>query len=213
MSGLEVYGELMKLDAKLFLPLFREVKQVQDALRTYCLESDATRLPLDNLQYAIEQVYGITIEPNIVPLRSRLLRGLIEKYPGRSVIYIDGALNSAWNRYVFAKEVSHHLLDGEDFHTSDPTAVIEEIVFDESDIDGLDDVALDVQAEILTKFAAIELLFPLDCRKKCKEEIEKGEKTTYDISSYFDIPEHLIEFALSENYTKFSTRIWDQVRN
>ena len=101
----------MKLDATLFLPLFREVKQVQDALGVYCISGDLVPLPKDNLKYAIEQTYDVSVEVLRVPFGSDSLRGLIERYPGKSVVYTDGELNSAWTRYVFAKEVSHHLLD------------------------------------------------------------------------------------------------------
>ena len=201
----------MKLDGKLFLPLFQEVRKVQETLKTYCLPGDSIPLPQDNLQYAIEQTYGVKIEVVTVPLGFSLLRGLFEKYPQKSKIYIDSELNSTWTRYVFAKEACHHLLDGEEFHTEDPTAVIEEIVLDESGINGADDPGLDVQSEILTKFAAIELLFPLEFRDSCKAEVNAEKKSTYEIAAHFDIPEHLVQFSLSDNYMKFSKRIWDDV--
>ena len=140
-----------------------------------------------------------------------LLRGSIEIYSEKSVIYIDDELNSAWTRYVFAKEACHHLLNGEDYHTNDPIAVIEDIILDESEIDGDHGAALDVQAETLTKFAAIELLFPREFRGTCKEEVEAGEKSTYEISTHFDIPEHLVQFALANNYMNFSRRIWEML--
>ena len=201
----------MKLDGQLFLSLFREVKTVQDTLLSYCLAGDTIPLPNDNLQFAIEQTYGVKIEVSTVPLNSRVLRGLFEKYSGGSTIYIDGELNTAWNRYVFAKEACHHLLDGEDFHTKDPTAVIEKIVLDESGINGADDPGLDVQAEMLTKFAAIELLFPLEFRDNWRAKIDAGKKSTYEISVHFDIPEHLVQYSLSDNYMNFSKRIWNVV--
>ena len=201
----------MKLDRRLFPPLFQEVASVQATLRLYCISGDAIPLPHDNLQYAIEQTYGVEITTYIVPLNSMLLRGSIEIYPEKSVIYVDGELNSAWTRYVFAKEACHHLLNGEDYHTNDPIAVIEDIILDESEIDGDHGAALDVQAETLTKFAAIELLFPREFRGTCKEEVEEGEKSTYEISTHFDIPEHLVQFALANNYMNFSRRIWEML--
>ena len=71
--------------------------------------------------------------------------------------------------------------------------------------------AQDVQSEILTKFAAIELLFPLEFRDHCKEEVEVGTKSIYDLSIYFDIPEHLVEYALADRYMRYSESIWAQV--
>ena len=201
----------MRFDIRLFPPLFQEVKNVQTTLRSYCLPSDAIPLPNDNLQYAIEQTYGVEITTRIVPLHSTLLRGSIEIYPDRSVIYIDDGLNSAWTRYVFAKEACHHLLNGQDYHTNDLITVIEYIILDESEIDGERIAALDVQAETLTKYAAIELLFPREFRDDCKKEVAAGAKSTYEISAHFDIPEHLVQYALADHYMNFSNRIWDEL--
>ena len=201
----------MKIDGALLVPLFQGVKRVQETMHSYCLASDSTPLLQDNLQYAIEHMYGITIEVRLVPLSSRLLRGLIERHPQKSVIYIDSELNSAWTRYVFAKEVSHHLLDDDEFHTLDPVAIAESIVMDESTFNETNGFArADVQSEFLTKFAAIELLFPQEFRENCKEEVKSG-KSMYQVSEYFDIPEHLIEFALTDYYMQLSKNVWDKV--
>ena len=181
---------------------------MQTTLRSYCLPSDSIPLPRANLQYAIEQTYGVKIATRCVPLGSTLLRGSIAIYPQKSVIYIDDELNSAWTRYVFAKEACHHLLNGEDYYTNDLVVVIEDIILDESEIDGDRSAKLDVQAEMLTKFAAIELLFPREFRDICEGEVRNGEKSTYEISAHFDIPEHLVQFSLADNYMDFSRKIW-----
>ena len=201
----------MKISAVLFPPLFREVKKVQETLLLYSIAGDSIPLPNANLQYAIEQTYGVTIEPRTVPLDSNLLRGLFEKYDRRSIIYIDGELNSAWTRYVFAKEVCHYLLEGDEFLTIDLTKVIETIVLDDPEPSGDAALGSDVQAELLTKFAAIELLFPLEFMDLCKEEIDQGIKSSYEISVHFDIPEHLVQYALTDNYIGFSKNIWGNI--
>ena len=184
---------------------------MQDTLLLYCISGDSIPLPNDNLQYAIEQTYGVTIDPRTVPLGSSLLRGLFEKYHHGSIVYIDGELNSAWNRYVFAKEACHHLLYADEFLTLDMTKVIETVVLDDPEFNGSMAPGSDVQAEVLTKFAAIELLFPLEFRDQCKAEIDRGVKSSYEISVHFDIPEHLVQFALTDNYMHFSKDIWKNI--
>jgi hypothetical protein len=201
----------MKLNTALFPPLFGEVKKVQDTLVSYCIAGDTIPLPNDNLQYAIEQTYDVRISPCIAPLGSSLLRGLFEKYHHGSTIYIDGDLNSAWSRYVFAKEACHHLLSGDEFLTLDLTKVIKTIVLDDPEFNGSTTADSDVQSELLTKFSAIELLFPLQFRDQCKVEVDNGVKSSYEISVYFDIPEHLIQGALTDNYMSFSKHIWEKV--
>ena len=177
-------------------------------MELYCIAADAIPVPMDNLKHAIEQIYDVTISLQIVPLDSSLLRGSIERYPERTVINIDSEINSQWTRYVFAKEVCHHLVDNDDFRTTDPTTVIETVILDDPELDKNGATAMDVQSEYLTKLAAIELLFPLQFRDKCIEDIARGESSTYEISVYFDIPEHLVEYALTESYMKFSKKVW-----
>ena len=121
---------------------------MQDTLVSYCIAGDTIPLPNDNLQYAIEQTYDVKISPRIAPLGSSLLRGLFEKYHHGSTIYIDNELNSAWNRYVFAKEACHHLLSGDEFLTIDLTKVIKTIVLDDPEFNGSTTPDSDVQSGI-----------------------------------------------------------------
>lgn len=187
----------MKLNGNFFPPLFEEVRKVQGTLWDYCLAGDSIPLPKDNLWYAVEQEYNVTVEVRTVPLGSSspLLRGMIEIYEDRSVIYIDGELGSAWTRYVFAKEICHHLVNNDEFRTANPLNVIEPIVLDETDIDGDAIYSPDVATEFLTKFAAVELLFPFEMRARCLLETGNGTETSYSIAEHFDIPEHLVQDA------------------
>lgn len=177
----------------------------------YCVAGDAIPLPKDNLKYAIEQEYNVSIDVYTVPLESTLLRGMFERYEGGSKIYLDGALSSAWTRYVFAKEVSHHLIANASFQTDDPYEMISAVLLDEKDIDGTGVAPLDVQSESITKYAAIEILFPYEMRVELKKQIESGEKTSYEIATYIDIPEHLVQFALSDAYMNFSASVWAEI--
>lgn len=204
----------MRLNGNLFPPLFNEVRKVQETMNRYCLAGDAIPVPKQNLKVAIQETYGVKIKIRTVPLDSSLFRGLIEIYDDHSMIYIDGLLNSAWTRYVHAKEVSHHLLSGEEFYTTNPIATIDYMVLDASDIDGLaPGPSKDVEAEVLTKFAAIEFLFPSEMRDQCKKEIvdPNHSATTYSIAEHFDIPEHIVQFALSDPYITHAKSVWDCV--
>jgi hypothetical protein len=204
----------MKFDSSLFPPLFNEVRKVRETLNRYCLAGDAIPVPKQNLRVAIQEMYGVRVDVRTVPLNSTLLRGLIERYETHSIIYIDGELNSAWTRYVHAKEICHHLLDGDEFYTADPIATIDYVILDASAIDG-DAIppSKDVQAEILTKFSAIELLFPFEMREICKKEIadSNNSATTYSIAEHFDIPESLVQYAVSDQYMAFANHVWKRV--
>ena len=103
--------------------------------------------------------------------------------------------------------MSHHLLSEEEFRTSDPTSVIETVVLDDPEFDETAMSAMDVQAEILTKFAAVEFLFPFSFRIQRKRE----SVSTYKISAEFNIPENLVQAAMTKKYMDFSVEMWGLV--
>lgn len=168
----------MYLDAALFVLLFREIRLVQQALNSYCLEADKIPVSLDDLKDAVRQVYEVEIKQFILPLRSKLIRGVIEMYEGRSVIYVDANLPMAWTRYVVVKEMSHHLVNESEYWTTDPAAIIQYIVQDGVG-DKVESAPKDVSTEDLTKFAAIELLFPHSLRRAARDRIVRGDDTLY----------------------------------
>ena len=180
-------------------------------MKTYCISGDAIPISMDNLQFAIEQTYNVKIETRKVPLDSELVRGMIETYEGRSTIYIDDRLNLEWSRYVFAKEACHHLLKDPEFYTDDPIGIIKSVLWDVSVEDGNSTPSLDVLSEELTKFAVIELLFPIEFRDSCKAQINANEASIYDIAARFEIPMHLVEIALSDSYMAIATKIWGEI--
>lgn len=197
----------MLLNVSLFVPLFREVRNVRATLNAYCLEPDKVPVSLDDLKYAIEQQYDVAIKHILVPLHSDLLRGLIEMYEGHSTIYLDSELPLAWTRYVVVKEMSHHLVNDAEYWTTDPSAIIEFIVQD--GVGGpSDSPPKDIATEDLTKFAAVELLFPRELRQAASARINSGEDTLYTIADWLEIPEHLVELALSDRYMKFTDLVW-----
>ena len=70
----------------------------------------------------------------------------------------------------------------------------------------------DIQAEMVTKFAAIEFLFPIEMRASSKIDVAKGVMTTYALAEHFDIPEHVVQYALSDKYMEYSNNIWGLIK-
>ena len=200
----------MLLDYKLFVPLFEQIRNVQRTLNDYCLAPDKVPVSLDDLKYAIEQEYGTRITHKLIPIRNELLRGMIEMYDDHSVIYVDSGLSHAWIRYVVVKEMSHHLVNDVEYWTIDPSAIIEHIVQDGVG-DAQEAAPLDVATEYLTKLAAVELLFPFSLREAARARIAQDEQTLYTTAEWLEMPEHLVEFALSDRYTELAQGIWKQL--
>ena len=200
----------MLLNGNHFPALFRSVRDVREALDTYCLASGKIPVSKDDLKYAVEQVYNVQITVMLVPLKSKLLRGKIDMFEGRSNVYLDAELNSPWTRYVHAKELCHHLVCDPEYRTKDPTAIIEFIVQDGVNSQR-QDAPPDIATEDLTKIAALELLFPRELRAAAKERIAAGEDTMFSLSEWLDIPEHMVELALSDWYMTFTEGVWASI--
>ena len=202
----------MLLNGNHFPALFRSVRDVRETLDAYCLAPGKIPVAKDDLKFAVEQVYGVQISVFLVPLRSKLLRGKIDIFDGRSNVYLDAELNSQWTRYAHAKELCHHLVCDQEYRTKDPTAIIEFIVQDGVN-SHREDAPPDVATEDLTKIAALELLFPRDLRTAAKARIASGHDSVFNLSEWLDIPEHMVELALSDWYMEFTEGVWDGIAN
>lgn len=55
-------------------------------------------------------------------------------------------------------------------------------------------------SEEIAKIVAIEILFPFVLRKKRKEAVDAGTDTIFKLSEWLEMPEGLVELALSERY-------------
>lgn len=200
----------MQLNGNHFPSLFKSVRDVREALDAYCLAPGKLPVSKDDLKYAVEQVYGVKIRIFIAPLRSHMLRGKIDMFLGESKIYLDARLNSKDTRYVLAKELCHHLVCDPEYRTADPTAIIEFIVQDGVN-SHREDAPHDVATEDLTKIAALELLFPRELRVAAKARLAQGDETVFALSEWLDIPEHMVELALSDWYMVFTDSVWEAV--
>lgn len=200
----------MRLKVEALAAAFTEIKKIREAVNAYCLAPDKVPVSLDDITMAVEQTYDTTIEITLVPLNSRLLRGMIEIYPKRACIYIDAELNTPWTRYVQTKEVGHLMIINAENCTADPTALIEYCV--QAGLLAKDDGEhpSDILTEEVTKFIAIELLFPPELRAPAKQRIADGADTLFTIAEWLHIPEHLVEFALTDSYMALSARLREQ---
>lgn len=198
------------------LPVFREVRRVKSTLKLYCLSGQLTPLSIDDLEYAIATEYDATIDMVNIPFKSDLVRGLIRIWDPvgaeklRAQIILAAELNEEAKRYVQAKELCHIILHSGDNCTKDPTLIIEHFVQWNMNFANGESETLDVKNENLADLAAIELLFPYDDRAHCKKKIAEGTETIFGAASWLGIPEHEVEFALSDRYMRFAATVWDQ---
>jgi uncharacterized protein (DUF2236 family) len=186
--------------------VFAEVQRVREFLNTYCGGPDKIPVSLDDITVAIAKIYGVEITTQLVPFGSFLLKGMIEIYATAATIMIDAALNTADTRYVYVKEVSHVMLLNAKNATKDPAEVIDYYVHARPD-----DAShpAEIVCEEVTKFAAVELLFPPALREYFTNEIANHRATLFTVGEALHMPENLVEFVLSNWYMDLSEKLRD----
>ena len=116
------------------------------------------------------------------------------------------------HRHLPIAEISHHLLHQDEYFSLNIMSTIDYIILDEREIDG-DAVhpSKDIQAEMITKFSAMEFVFPYEFREISKAEIASGKTTAFAVAAHFDIPEHIVQYALSDKYMEYAKRVWAEI--
>ena len=184
--------------------VFDQVKKVRGELIRLNGGPEIPPVSLDDLIEAIQNLYGVQIISRLVPLNSRLLRGMIEIYQNEAIITLDASLNTPDSRYVFVKEACHILLLSAENATKDPADIIEYYIHHTPTDDG---PPPQIICEEVTKHGSVELLFPPALRKEAKDRIASGKDTLFTIGEWLHIPETLVEYVLRDYYIDLSNRM------
>jgi hypothetical protein len=198
----------MKTVSEHFAAMFLEVKKVRETLAMYCLAPDKVPVSLDDINEAIFQLYEVKIKTSLVPIKSELIRGMVEIYHRNATIYIDSALNKAWTRYVSVKETCQIMIVNAENVTEDPGDIIEYFVHRMTLPAAVEKSAAIISEEV-AMIGAIELLFPFELRQAAKDRIINGTDTIFTTAEWLEIPEFLVEFALSDEYFALSNGMWN----
>lgn len=212
MLGLFLYLRPMHTDIKHLTDFFRGVKHIREVVEQYCLAPDMSETSIDDLTFAFEQMYQVSVEYYLAPdLRDQLLRGMYLRNNATIKIYLDDTLSPQWRRYVAVKELCHLILHDADYMTVDPGSLIELLIYEETTPqDG--EAPLDLVADMWAKRAAHEFLFPYDNRASARAKMERGEETLFSIAQKFGVPEHVIEWTLNETYAQLCDQVWTTLK-
>lgn len=136
------------------------------------------------------------------------IRGAIHRYDEekRAVIYVArqrtgptdrSGVTFCEQRFIVIKEACHLLIDNAETYTTDATALIQQLVFPESET--LIDNNEAFQSENYAAVAALELLFPWSDREGKKQQHKAGTMSYFDIANEYKIPERAVAFALMDS--------------
>ncbi len=198
----------MLLDPAKAEAVFRKVKHVREEYRVYTHAPNLNVLSIEDLFKIVERMYGGKIERFGVPFSASYTRGMLLRYEGRSIIYVRHQLDDDWKRFTAVKETSHIILDEKEDWSTDGVQTIAELQNDLS-LNGNGQFAKrTTQSEIFAELAAMELMYPHECRKS---DLGNGELNLTKIAIQHGMPLAMVERALSKSYRAISDSLWETV--
>lgn len=200
----------MHSDIKHLVNLFKGVRDVRAALAGVDLPAPSVVHSVPQIVAAFEVVYKVKVRRFKVPdLKDELLRGAYLSFGAEVRICIDKNLSTEWERYITVKELCHLILTDPEYMTEEPTTLLELMIHEETTPkDG--EAPLDLVSDMWAKWAAYELLLPHDARPGAREKLaEVGG--LFSLSATYQIPEHVVEFVLSDGYMETCDEAWGEI--
>lgn len=192
---------------------FRKVKEIQEFVRTYCLAPQGIKVSVEDIQWAIEQKYGLKITKELIDFPGNYIRGMLERYQdGSAHVFIrekqdeDPKANGYWHRFIAVKEMAHLAIDEKEDWSTDGAETLDELI-KEHEIDRGSPPRDGIQSEVLAEIAAIELLYPMEFRQA---DIEKGTPHS-ELAATHEVPQYVIQRALSSNHMKRARAMWNEI--
>jgi Zn-dependent peptidase ImmA (M78 family) len=145
-----------------------------------------------------------------VPFEATFLRGLIERYANKVIIYVRKNQDEDWKRFVTIKELCHIVIDEKEDWSASGASIIKNLI-SEHKLNKMTAAPRAVQSEIFAEIAAIELLYPFNARAADIVALDYGSMTLARIAGYYKIPEAIVERALSENYAELAAYCWSLI--
>lgn len=194
------------------LAVFRKVKHIREEYRMYVLNGAVNVISIEDLQRVIEQMYELKIEKRLVPFEGQFIRGMMERWPDRIIVSVRSQQEPDWMRFTATKEMCHCVIDEKEDWSTDGVDTLTDLLNEQ--LVAREDMAANViQSEIFAEFAAIELLYPMECREADRAALEKNETTYVKIGSYHGIPAAMAARAHTESYYDLAREMWEALQD
>ena len=183
----------------------------QEVLRQseiYGGSADMLPVSVDAVTDYIAANCGVQIEIREVVFEAIHLKGRKETYEGgRVIIEIRSNLTDFMKRFVALKELMHILVDkDEDDWTPYGDVILEKLMLEGhiGVISGNGDEP-PAQSELVAEIAAIEVIYPVVCRKEDSERLKdpESEVTISKLGLVYEAPNPIVDTALNEEYLNF----------
>lgn len=182
----------MKVSATKMAHVYRQVQTAKEHMSTYALSNGALKLSVEDLRWCIEDMLGISIEVHEVSFDADHVRGMVERYADRAVIYVRADQSSDYKRYVCTKELCHLLIDQPDDLSILGTKTIEDLLVYGSP-SSAEIAPPPAQSEKFAELAALELMYPFEFRQADAKKLEEKKITAKKIALEHEIPEFVVD--------------------
>lgn len=200
---------------------FRKVQQIQEHMDMCCLAPDRAKLSIEDLQWAIGDMYAIAIEKIEVAFEGSFVRGMMERYEKRARILIRKDQEEDWIRFACVKELCQVAISEKEDWSVEGASTLEALLY-EVYLDRHGDeeetskppkkmAAHPIQSEKLAEIAAIELMYPFKYRAVDIDAVAANKITHRALAVHFHAPEFVIGTALSAGHHKIATQMWKKI--
>jgi Zn-dependent peptidase ImmA (M78 family) len=148
-------------------------------------------------------IYGVSFDADYT-------RGMLLRFNDRAVVYVRHQLESDWRRFTAVKEVCHIILDEQEDWSTDGVQTIADLQNDLTLERELGKATS--QSETLAELAAIELMYPWECRMADLKKLANGETTEIKIALEQRMPPAMVSRALSPAFQRISSLLWSDVQ-
>jgi len=192
---------------------YKKVRDIQEFVKQYVLAADRLPVSVEDIQWAIEEKYGLKIEKKLVDFQGKHIRGMMERYAdGKARVYVrkaqdaDPTANVFWQRFISVKEMVHLAIDEKEDFSPRGTATIEELIRNHS-FEAMKPAKEEIQSEVLAELAAFELLYPMEFRAG---DMDRGVGISV-LAVEYEVPDYVIERCLDPGYLRVARATWNEV--
>ena len=174
---------------------FKKVQHVQEEYSQYTLSGKTNVLSIEDLYRVVGNMYQLRITKTQVPFEGNFLRGLMERYEASIKIRIRMNQTDDWKRFTAVKELCHVIIDEKEDWSTDGVTTIKDLLMEYFLGDG-EEAKRASQSEMMAEMAAVELLYPYECRAS-----DLRDKVSFvKIASYHGLPQAMVSRVLDSHY-------------
>ena len=203
----------MILGREACLKVFKKVKFIREEYKLYILGANINVLSIQDLETVISQMYGVKFVKTQVAFDGEYLRGMMERWPDHVKIRVRQDQSEDQKRFTAVKEMCHVVVDEKEDWSVDGVSTITSLLYDWA-LETDEEAQRATHSEMLAEVAALELLYPFECRAGDLKLLAEDATTPTKIATYHKMPIRMVSRALTLDYhTDFAGSIWAEIES